>query len=87
MLLTLKAKTTTATSKLTDLKSKIQKRRPSWQDVWTVGQAHEKVSFSEMDGPWLFIYPKGADIFDIQNFAKWVHKTKDKDFEVILKEC
>lgn len=85
MLLTLKAKTLTATTKLTELQTKIKKRKPNWQDIWTLGQSHEKVSFSELEGPWLFIYPKGADIVDIQNFSKWVHKTRDKDFEVM--EC
>ena len=48
---------------------------------WTLVKEKESVLFSQVTGPWWLIIPLSGD----ETKSRWIHSTKDKDFEVVSK--
>jgi hypothetical protein len=86
MLITLKAKTLKGKNRIHEIHESVIKRKPNWQDVWMVGKSHDNVAFSQLEGPWLFIFPQGSDSREVDKFSRWVNLKADVDFEVVVKE-
>lgn len=43
---------------------------------WVILETRDMVGFSDLKGPWHFVYPYGQD----HTHSRWVHSTSDKDF-------
>lgn len=65
--------------KLIPKTSKAKQRIKQYGDVGEVVEVKDEVIFSSDSGPWLRV--QAAD-----RYSRWVHKTKDTDFEVEIIE-
>ena len=86
MQITLTAKTLKGKNRIHEAHVSVIKNNPTWQDIWIVGKTYDIVAFSQLAGPWFFIYPKGVDTRTAERLSRWVHKTRDADFEVVVKD-
>lgn len=87
MLITLKAKTLKGKTRLHETHAVVIRTKPNWKNIWTVGKQHETVAFSQIEGPWLFIYPQGSDHRAVNKLSRWVNLKADIDFEVKVQEA
>lgn len=64
---------------LRGLTAKGKQRVKQWGERWVILKKKDKVSFSDLNGDWLFVQAVG-DTSD--SSSRWVNLTSDKDFEV-----